>query len=242
MKTLLEWLGFGKHELIVENRNYFKTFDRNKPLEDYEYVVLDTELTSLDPKHGEVVSIGAVKVKNLRIMMGGAFCCYARPSRPLPKDSTLIHRITPQQIENAPPLEEILPDFIEYCRGAVLVGHFLKIDLTFLGKALKKHFRGTLSNVWLDTLKLAQSYEEYKRRHVYSDDPVENSFNLNKLAVKYSLPLFEKHDALEDAIQTAYLFVYLAHKLKTTGCVTLKDLMVSQSNAALPSDQGYSTA
>lgn len=242
MRKLLEWLGFRQHELIAENRRVFKSFDKDRPFDDYEYVVLDTELTSLDPKIGEVVSIGAVRVKNFRLLIGGSFFCYARPTIPLPKDSTMIHRITPQQIENAPGLEEVLPDFIRYCAGAILVGHFLKIDMTFLGKALKKHFGGTLGNVWLDTLKLSQSLEEYKRRHQYSDDPIEISFNLNKLAVKYNLPLFEKHDALEDAIQTAYLFIYLCHKLKTAGCVTLRDLIVSQSNVVLPSDQGYWTA
>lgn len=242
MKKILEWLGFRKHELIKENRGFFNNFDKNRPFEEYEYVVLDTELTGLDPKKGEVVSIGAVRVRNLRIMIGGNYFCYARPSIPLPKDSTLIHRITPQQIETAPPLQEVLPDFVKYCEGAILVGHFIKIDMTFLGKALKKHFGGTLGNIWLDTLRLAQSFEEYRRRHSYSDDPIENSFNLNKLAIKYSLPLFEKHDALEDAIQTAYLFLYLAQKLRTTGCVTLNDLMIAQSNATLPSDQSHSTA
>ncbi|MGD9817637.1 MAG: PolC-type DNA polymerase III [Desulfomonilaceae bacterium] len=242
MKKLLEWLGLNRHELIKNNRRYFKTFDKDNPFDEYEYVVLDTELTGLDPRTSEVVSIGAVRVKNLRIMIGGSFFCYARPSKPLPKNSTLIHRITPQQIEKAPPLEDSLPKFIEYCHGAVLVGHFLKIDLTFLGKACRKHFGATLGNTWLDTLKLSQSLEDYKRRHSYSDDPVEQSFNLNKLAIKYNLPLFEKHDALEDAIQTAYLFIYLAHKLRMNGCVTLRDLLISQSNAILPSDQGYSTA
>ncbi len=242
MRKLLEWLGFRQHQLITDNRRFFKSFDKNRPFEDYDYVVLDTELTSLNPKNGEVVSIGAVRIRGLRLLIGGSFFCYARPEKPLPKDSTMIHRITPQQIENAPNLEDVLPDFINYCHGAVLVGHFLKIDMTFLGKAFRKHFGGTLGNVWLDTLKLAQSLEEYRRRHRYSDDPIENSFNLNKLAVKYNLPLFEKHDALEDAIQTAYLFIYLCHKLKKAGCVTLGDLIVSQSNAVLPSDQGYSTA
>ncbi len=242
MKKLLEWLGLKKHPLIADNRSYFKTLDRDRPFESYDYVVLDTELTSLDPKNGEVVSIGAVRVRDMRILLGDSFFCYARPSTPLPKDTTLIHRITPQQIEQAPPLEESLPDFLDYCKGAILVGHFLKIDLTFLGKACKKHYGGTLGNLWLDTLKLAQSLEEYRRRHSYSDDPFENSFNLNKLAVRYNLPLFEKHDALEDAVQTAYLFVYLAHKLKNSGCVTLRDMLVSQSNALFPSDTGYSTA
>ena len=237
LKRLFKSLGFLKHPSLKENMRFFCDLNWNKPLEDYDFVVFDTELTGLEPSNDEIVSIGAVRVRNLRIAVGRTFFCYARPNKPLPKDSTLIHRITPDQIIGAPPLEDILPDFVSFLHGAVIVGHFVSIDISFLNRATKSCMGGIIKNPFVDTMKMAQYYEDHRRRRYYEDAAPKLSFGLNDLSKKYGLPLFEKHDALEDAMQTAYLFLFLMKKFKSLGISTLRDLFSGQKKAAFSSDQ-----
>ena len=242
MLNLLNWLGLSKHDLIKKNRQIFYDFNRNRSLEDYDFVVFDTELTGLEPGTDEIVSIGAVRVQKLRIKLAENFFCYARPIKSLPKDSTLIHRITPSQIIEAPPLCETLADFVSFTSGAVIVRHFVNIDMNFLNRATRNCLGGTIKNPVVDTMKMALFYEDYRRRNYYDDATSWLSFGLNDLAKKYGLPLFEKHDALEDAMQTAYLFLFLAKRLKNVGVSTLRDLIAAQGRAAFTSDKDSYTA
>lgn len=193
-------------------------------MEAYEFVVLDTELTGFNPRQHEIVSIGAVRIRDLMIAVGDNFFSYVKPLKTIPKDSTLVHHITASQIENAPHLSQVLPDFIEFCGGAVLIGHFIQLDLAFLKRATKRLLGGSIRNPSLDTMQLTLAYETSEQTvHEYGRYP-RQSLNLTHIARGYSLPLFSKHDALEDALQTAYLFLFLTRRLKNYGFKTLKDM------------------
>ena len=58
---------------IISNRTFFKDFDQTRPLSEYNFVVFDTELTGLNRKKDEIISIGAVKIKDLQIDLGQTF-------------------------------------------------------------------------------------------------------------------------------------------------------------------------
>ena len=212
------------HPAFADNRGYFRALDQKQPLEDYEFVVFDSELTGLDPARDEIVSLGAVRIRGLRIMMAETFHAYVKPVQDLPKNSTLIHRITPQQIENAPPLIEVLPGFLEFCGRALLVGHHVELDASFLNRAAKKQFGSAIRNPGLDTMRLAQAYREMTWKQYHDRFRMNVSYNLADLAREYGLPTFSRHDAFEDALQTAYLFLFLVKKMRDQGVVTLKDL------------------
>lgn len=212
-----------KHPVLRQNKKYFQRFNQRRPVQEYDLVCFDTELTGLDMRQDEIVAIGAVRIREMRIVVGDNFFSYVHPQRDLPKNSTLIHRITPQVIEKAPAPEEILPDFVEFCAGALLIGHAVQIDMAFLNKALRKHLGGIMRNPCMDSLGLAQAHFEYKRRENQGPLGTMATFNLSYLAHLYELPLFEPHDALEDAMQAAYLTLFLVEELKRLGYVTLKD-------------------
>jgi len=224
---LWPWTRVPKHEILQKNEELFTKFDQNSPINSYEFVVFDTELTGLNPRYDEIISIGAVRIKDLRIVPGENFFAYIRPNRSLPKDSTLIHRITPQQIENAPNMMEVLPGFVEFCGDALLVGHYVALDMAFLNKALRKLMGGIMRNPCVDSMKLAQAYQEHRVRDSFGSANIGVSYNLGKLAREYDLPLFAQHDAMEDAMQTAYLFLYLVKNLFQSGYYTLKDFYMA---------------
>jgi DNA polymerase III subunit epsilon len=212
-----------KHPLLEANEELFLTFDQARPIEECEFVVLDTELTGLNPRRNEIISIGAVRIRDMRIIVGENFHTYVHARKPSLKDSTLIHRITSEQLNTAPGLEEALPEFVEFCGTAVLVGHYLQLDLAFINKAAKRILGGKLQNLCMDCARLAQAHLAHLNRAGVKRISLDDTFQLPKLAREYGLPLFVPHDALEDAMQTAYLFLFLAAKLREHGLVTFRD-------------------
>ena len=212
---------------LAANKEFFSHFDQGKPLAEYSFVVCDTELTGLNRKKDELVSIGAVKITNLQIDLSSMFHKFVRPREMAHTRATLVHRITPEQLENADPIELILPQFLDYIYGSLLVGHHLMLDMHFLNKAAKQVLGGTLSNPGVDTMRMAQGYNRVRLGHYHEHNPREISYNLDDLGKEYNLPSFKPHDALEDALQTAYLFLYLIKKFRKGGLVTLKDIYQS---------------
>ena len=212
------------HPLIVQNREAFAKFDQSKPLTEYTFVVCDTELTGFDRKRDEIISIGAVLIRDLQIDLGTTFHQYIRPRNIEHTQATLIHRITPQQLAQAPPLAEVLPAFVEFAGNSLMVGHFLPLDMDFLNRAARKVLGGTLSNPGIDTMRLAQGYRRVLNGHFQDEEDRSCSYVLEDLAKEYHLPMFKPHDAFEDAMQTAYLFLFLLKKFRKGGLLTLRDI------------------
>ncbi|MGE4442324.1 MAG: PolC-type DNA polymerase III [Desulfomicrobium sp.] len=218
--------GHGKANLPVleENNRLCRALDQNRLLEDFAYTVLDTELTGLSARKEEIVSIGAVRVRGLAIVPGESVNILVRPSIPLPKTSTLIHRITPEAIAEAPTLAEVLPALIEFCKGTLIVGHHVGLDMGFLNRACKRNYGHPLANPCLDTMRMAMLWREKRTPSHYEQYNLNISYVLTDLAREFELPRFTAHEALGDALQTAYLFIYLAKKIAGTSSLTLREL------------------
>jgi DNA polymerase III subunit epsilon len=213
-----------KHPAFTVNRQLFSGNDQGRPVAEYEYVAFDTELTGLNRRRDQIVAIGAVRIRKLQILPGEVFHSYVRPTIPLPKNSTLIHRITPQVLENAPHLREVLPAFVDFCGPALLVGHHVNLDAAFLNRAARRLFDAGISNPGIDTIRLARLYTESLWQQYHDQFNLQVSYNLGDLARRYGLPVFAQHHALQDALQTAYLFLFLVRKMQQRGCQTLGDL------------------
>ena len=212
---------------LVANKEFFANFDQDRPLAEFSFVVCDTELTGLNRKKDELISIGAVKITNLQIDLSSMFHHFVQPRNMEHTKATLVHRITPEQLAQAEPAEKILPEFVDYIYGSLLVGHHLMLDMHFLNKAAKEIMGGTLSNPGIDTMRMAQGYNRVRLGHYHEHNPRNISYNLDDLGKKYGLPDFKPHDALEDALQTAYLFLYLIKKFRKGGLNTLKAIFQS---------------
>jgi len=221
------------HPVLLENKELFSDFSQSKPLSEYTFVVFDTELTGLKKRRDEIISIGAVRITNLQIELAETFNQYIQPRNLEHTDSTLIHRITPEQLRTMPTLDEVLPEFIRFCGDALLVGHYVALDMNFLNKATRKLLGGTVSNPSVDTMRLAMGFKEAQFMDCYGHCNLSTSYTLNDLSKEFDLPGFKPHDALEDALQTAYLFLYLVKKMKQGRIRTLKDLYQSGRNVNL---------
>jgi len=212
------------HPLLAANRESFRVVDHDKPLAECRFTVLDTELTGLDADRDEIVSIGAVRLEGLSIRAEQSFSRLVKPRRAMPKTSTLIHRITPSQVRDAADLSDVLPDFVEFLNGTLVVGHNVGLDMAFLNKACLELMGGTLMNPCLDTMRMAQIHRAEQWENYYDRYDLKVSYGLADLAGEFSLPRFPAHEALSDAMQTAYLFLFLVRKLRDGGIETLRDL------------------
>lgn len=209
---------------ISANNAACRKLDQTRPLEDCAFTVFDTELTGLDPQRDEIVSIGAVRVRNLQIIQGERFHVLVKPDMPLPKLSMLIHRITPERLGQAPPLEAALPGFLDFMSGTLLVGHYVELDMAFLSAACRRYCGQPPANPCLDTMLLAMSWHRRLQSAYCEQFDQSISYNLSSLSRRLGLPVFPAHDALHDAMQTAYLFIYLVKKLRVMGVRTLREL------------------
>lgn len=212
------------HPLIAKNRETFARFDQSRPLAEYTFVVCDTELTGFDRKRDEIISIGAVLIRDMQIDLGATFHRYIRPKNTKHTQATLVHKITPQQLAEAPPLEEVLPAFIEFAGAGLMVGHCVALDMDFLNRAATAVLGGPLSNPGIDTIRMAQGYRRVLSGHFRGEEEHPRSYSLEDLAKEYHLPAFKPHDAFEDAMQTAYLFLFLLKKFRKGGLLTLKEI------------------
>jgi len=187
-------------------------------------VVLDTELTGLDARKDDIVSIGAVRMRGGRIEIGGTFHELVNPKAVLDGRSVVIHGITPSQVEMRPPIDDILASFQRYVAGAVLVGHCLSVDLAFLNREARRLTGAPFRNPVVDTLSLYGWL-----RHRETEHPAFSAMapilSLFDLAGAFGIPVVEGHTALGDAYVTAQLFQRFLPLLAEAGVTDLASLL-----------------
>jgi DNA polymerase-3 subunit epsilon len=182
-------------------------------LDGLQFVAVDTELTGFDPRRDVVVSVAAVRLRGLSIMAGETYATLVRPNREVPRDSSLIHRLTAAALEKAPAMAEALAGLLDFIGPAVIIGHHVDLDMAFLNAAARRAFGGELAAPCIDTLRLAMAYEEKRLTLEGGGDFEQAAFTLPALCRRYGLPDFAAHEARHDALAAAYLFLYLAKKL-----------------------------
>ncbi|HEX9009100.1 MAG TPA: 3'-5' exonuclease [Holophagaceae bacterium] len=194
------------------------------PIADTPFVVVDTELTGLDDRKDDIVSIGAVRMRGGRIELGGSFHELVNPKAALDARSVVIHGITPSQVEARPPIEEVLAAFMAYAGDAVLVGHCLPVDLAFLNREARRVTGAPFRNRVVDTLSLSAWL-----RHRHADHPAfagpPQGLSLFELARAFEIPVVEGHTALGDAYLTAQLLQRLLPLAAQAGVTDLASLL-----------------
>ena len=178
-----------------------------------DYVVIDCEMTGLNPRKDKLLSIAAVKISNGHILTDSAFyeVIQQDPSK-LKTETILIHRLNHETIASGKDQAHIIEELYKFCEGSIPVGHFFDIDLDFLPK--DKQF----SYPHLDTRDLAHNLLS---KH-YPKGCLANELQLKKLTQHFSLPSFTAHHALSDVCSTACLFLKLLQEFKNHKIITLK--------------------
>ncbi len=181
------------------------SFDKTIPLTEASYVVIDTELTGLNNRKDQIISIGAVKMSGMRIELGRCFYRLIKPEAAFKPESVIIHGITPSDVKKARGIDAILAEFIEFCGGDILLGHCVLIDMVFINREMKRIFGSPMRNPVIDTLSI---HDWLRQRH--QSEPclssVPKDAALYEIARCFGIAVRGAHDALIDAFITAQLF------------------------------------
>ena len=192
-----------------------RSFDElGRRLQDVTFCVVDLETTGGSAKDGSMITeVGAVKVRGGEVL--GEFQTLVNPHQAIPAFIAVLTGITDSMVAGSPPIEQVLPQFLEFARGCVLVAHNAPFDVGFL-----RHFAEQQGRAWpafevLDTAKLA--------RRVITRDDAPNC-KLSSLAVLFGASTTPNHRALSDARATVDVLHGLMARLGNLGVHTLEEL------------------
>lgn len=175
------------------------------------YSVFDTETTGLNPSEGdEIISIGAVRIVNGRLLRKEIFDQLINPRRTMSREAVEVHGIEPAMLRDQPAIETVLPGFRRFVEDTVLVAHNAAFDMRFL--KMKEELTGIrFLNPVLDTLLLSAAVHPNLERH-----------NLDAIARRLGITVVGRHTALGDALVTAEILIKLIPLLAEMGIHTLQ--------------------
>ena len=185
-------------------------YEPNENTLDDEFVVFDIETTGLNPNKDKITEIGAVKIKDGKII--DRFSAFVNPGISIPSFIVKLTGITDDMVSDSPPIELVLNEFIEFIEGAVLVAHNANFDVGFI-KYNAKLMGEKIRNPYIDTLELC--------RKMF---PELGKYKLNLVAKHLGIELENHHRAVDDSMATAKIFLYCIDVLKEKGCKNLKDI------------------
>lgn len=187
--------------------------DLGTPLADVTFVVVDLETTGGSAADSAITEIGAVKVRGGEPL--GEFGTLVDPGGPVPPFITALTGITTAMVTAAPRMDSVLPAFLEFAQGAVLVAHNAPFDIGFLKAACAAQGRAWPAFPVVDTVDLA--------RRVLSRDEVPNC-KLGTLARFFRTATEPTHRALADARATVEVLHGLIERLGSFGVTSLEDM------------------
>jgi DNA polymerase III subunit epsilon len=183
------------------------------PLHQVTFAVVDVETTGGSPASSSLTEVAAARYCGGELT--GTYQTLVRPDERIPPFITLLTGIDDSMVADAPRIGEMLPSFLEFVGGAVLVGHNLRFDLSFLDHALCATGRDPLTNDTVDTLALA-------RRLMREDVP---NCKLGTLASTLRLDHRPSHRALADVLATGDLLHALLEQAGSFGILELAELL-----------------
>jgi len=168
-----------------------------------EVVVFDTETTGLNPKQDALLSIGAVIVKNNKIITSQTFECYFKYEGILQSDNVTIHNIRPIDIENGFEHKEGLAEFLRFIKNRHLVGYYLDFDIQMIDKYLKPWLGITLPHKKIEVSEL------YLKQQTALVAQGNIDLRFDTILHNLKIPNLGKHNAVNDAIMTAMMYLKL---------------------------------
>ena len=222
----------GAELLLVEDELRILTnlSDKNLPdfknIEDGSFVVFDIETTGLLRYRDAITEIGAVRIENGEITE--TYNQLINPERILPEKIVEITGITDAMLADKPKIDQVLPDFLDFCGGSLLVGQNTDFDIGFIRHNAQK-LGYKFDPMYLDTLPMA--------RALFDDM---GKFSLDKIARRLDIPAFNHHRASDDARATAQIFIKMYRMITDQDDINISNINSLETNYPKAKHQNFS--
>ncbi|WP_286239970.1 3'-5' exonuclease [Neptuniibacter halophilus] len=176
-----------------------------EPYRGDEVVSLDCETTSLDVKQGEIVSIGAVKIKGKKVLTSDRLDIKLKPPKSLTGESIKIHKIRESDLVGGMDIEDALEQVLAFVGNRPILGYYVNYDIRMLDKFIRPQYGFGLPNKAIEL------------SHVYHDiikwKSVGGNIDLrfDTISKKLDIPMMERHTAIGDALTVALMYVRLKY-------------------------------
>ena len=202
---------YGVEGYLVNDENKLVDVGNELYSLDDEFVVFDIETTGLSNVNDRITEIGAIKIRNGKIV--DDFSSLINPKIPIPEKITKLTGIDDLMVANAPTIEKILPEFWDFVGESPLVAHNADFDIGFIRENLKRLGYDKIKNPIVDTLTLSRVLLTRLKR-----------YRLNVIAKELNVVLENHHRAVDDAKATAEIFIKLVDLMKNKEISTLQDI------------------
>jgi DNA polymerase III subunit epsilon len=222
---------------LLNNRLARRSFSRRAPagpLKDYydvpvpdgrwdwrraDYVALDLETTGLNPRRDEIVSVGWIAIDDEMLDYTRHGHCLVKPTDGVSSESAVIHKIFDTELENAPPIGEVLDQVLPLLAGRILVCHFARVERGFLDAACRRRYGVGFNIPVIDTMELEARKVRAADRSIARGD-----LRLDAVRQRYNLPRYTAHNALMDAIAAGELFLAQMQHRANRNSIALRDV------------------
>jgi DNA polymerase III subunit epsilon len=189
------------HQATISDQSYRFMFGR-APAD--EVVAMDCETTGLNVRTDDIIAIAAIRIRGNRILTSEHFEAVAHPDSDMQAEAIKIHRLRRSDVDQAPIIWKVIPSLLHFIGARPLVGYYVDFDIAMLNKYVLP-----LVGIELPNRRIEVSRLYYERK--YGDAPPNTSIDLSFAAIQQDLkiPILTQHDAFNDALMTAMMFVEL---------------------------------
>ena len=220
LKRLIKNNKLGKPDHLQTHYQYLLT-NLNQPISKTDLLALDIEMTGLNPKKDQMVSIGVIPIINGQIQPKFAQHKFIKIQGSVGQ-SAVIHGVLDKDLNNALTQQEALEWLFEQCQHKVLVAHHAPLDLQFLQQSLRTIGKQSFPLFAIDTLMIDKKRQ--LRKHQFLNT---GSLRLNACRERYNLPIYNAHNALTDALACSELLLAQLNKMGGLNNITLAQLLGS---------------
>ena len=208
--------------MLNEIKQYFNKKRLTDPKYEYlfdtyegdELVCFDCETTGLNPKIDDIISIGAVKIKGNNIDIQNKFERFVKPKNAaMMSEAIKIHHIREVDLLNAEDIDDVIKEFLDFVGNRPLVGYYLSFDIAMVNKYIKPKIGITLPNQANEVSSIY--YDKVSKYH-----NVDVDLKFKTIMDNLDIPLMRAHDATNDAIMTALIYI----KLNNTNIINIKNI------------------
>ncbi|WEJ63637.1 3'-5' exonuclease [Thiomicrorhabdus lithotrophica] len=175
------------------------------------FVCFDCETTGLNRKKDRIITLSAIKIVKNEVQTSQSLNLVIKQDNEISAESIEVHQIRNMDVENSEGLYfdefEAIKVFLEFIRGATLVGYYLEFDVAMVNRVIKPHLGIGLPNPQIEVsgMYYQHAMQNYKRSCI--EPNVDLSFDA--ILKSLEIPNLGQHDAFSDALMTSLIFVKL---------------------------------